>query len=340
METIHIDGSFGEGGGQILRTSLAMAGITGKRLQITNIRAKRDKPGLGKQHLACVEAACKVCNAKCKGDELRSMALDFMPGEIQSGNYKFDIGSAGSALLVAQTVLPILFNAKGASKITVTGGTHNTWAPPYDFIMDSFLPVISAAGFKAECKLEQYGFYPAGGGKISFEINPYKFEKAIDLCDVNGEAKITAKIYTSKLPINIAQKQRKLLVNSGLKIDEIEHVDVRECVGAGNCVVISIVKGNHTSVFTGFGAKGKPSEKVIAEVVNDARDYQESGAAIEHHLADQLVIYMGIQKTGRFITNRLTKHLTTNMEVIKKFLTVDFSIESEHNYYKIICGRL
>lgn len=342
METAHIDGSVGEGGGQVLRTSLALAAITGIRLHIDKIRANRPNPGLAKQHLACVEAAVKICNAKCVGAKIHSTTLEFIPGGILRGDYNFDIGSAGSASLVIQTVLPILFCADGSASVTVTGGTHNPSAPPIDFLKECFVPAISAVGFKADCRLLRYGFFPAGGGKISFDIQPRGTDngKAVDLSEPIIAPKISAKIYTARLPVQIAQKQRKLLLSSGLDIETIDHIDVTDSDSAGNCVVIRLIGANRTAVFTGFGSKGKPSEKVIAEVVDEVRDFLASGACIDHHLADQLLIYMALKRTGRFTTNRLSKHLTTNVEVIKKFLPVDFVVEKEHNYHRVLCVGL
>lgn len=347
METVFIDGSFGEGGGQVLRTSLTLAAITGKRLHIENIRANRPKPGLGKQHLGCVEAAKEICQAKCAGTKLGSTTLDFEPGEVRAGEYRFDIGSAGSASLVIQTILPILFCADPSaslragkqSTVTVTGGTHNPWAPPYDFLEESFLPAIGNAGFHAGCRLLKYGFYPAGGGEIVFEIQPGEPQKrkAIELSDSIIAPKIFARIYTSRLPVQIAQKQSKLLLCSGLNFEKIEHKNVTESVGAGNCVVLRLVGQNRTMVFTGFGSKGKPSEKVINEVVTEARNFLNSGAAIDHYLADQLLIYMAIQKTGQFLTDELSNHLKTNIEVIKKFLPVDFAVAERENNFEVVC---
>ncbi len=339
METVYIDGSLGEGGGQVLRTSISLSAITGKRLHIENIRASRPRPGLARQHLACVEAACKICNARCSSAELRSKALDFSPGEVQAGDYHFDISSAGSALLVIQTVLPILFCAEGSSSVTVTGGTHNPWAPPFDFVKESFLPAIGVAGFEARCELSRYGFYPAGGGKVIFEIQPWHAndDRYIDLCEPTARPRISATIYTAKLPGHIAQKQRRLLLSSGLSIEDIEHIDVTDSDSAGNCVMIRLRGAKRTSVFTGFGSKGKPSEKVIEEVVCDTRDFLAGGACIDHYLADQLLIYMAMHKGGRFTTNQLTKHLTTNIEVIKKFLSVDFVITKQENNFEICC---
>jgi RNA 3'-terminal phosphate cyclase (ATP) len=339
MEIVSIDGSAGEGGGQILRTSLALSCITGKTLHIENIRAARRNPGMAKQHLSCVRAACQICSGKCHGVVLRSKVLDFKPGSVQSGDYNFDIGSAGSATLVIQTISPALFLADKPSTVTVTGGTHNPLAPPLDFLSETFLPAVATADFRADCKLVKHGFTPAGGGKITFNIQPWQknSHKAINFCETTKQPQIFARIYTAKLPENIARKQRELLRQSKLDFENIEHIEVTDSDGPGNCVMIWLCRSNHTTVFTAFGERGKPSYKVINEVVNLAKDFLTSGAAIDRSLADQLLIYMTILKAGCFTTNEITTHLTTNMEVIKKFLDVDFSVDKQDKSYKISC---
>jgi RNA 3'-terminal phosphate cyclase (ATP) len=364
METVFIDGSTGEGGGQILRTSLALACITGKTLRIENIRAARRNPGLAKQHLSCVQAASQICNACCDGAALNSKTLDFQPGQVHSGNYHFDIGSAGSATLVIQTILPALFLADKPSTVTVTGGTHNPLAPPFDFLCETFLPAIATAGFHANCKLLKHGFYPAGGGKITFEIRPWQKQpdKIIDLCKRSEQFEIHARIYIAKLPEHIAQRQEKLLLQSNLDIKNVEHIEVTDSDGPGNCAMLRLIgapppflsspasasldasRGSRTedtgariTVFTAFGMKGKPSQEVVSEVVNLAKDFLSSSAAVDHFLADQLLIYMALAKTGCFTTSQLSAHLLTNMEVIKKFLPVVFTTEREKQSYKVCC---
>lgn len=339
METVFIDGSTGEGGGQILRTSLALACITGKSLQIDNIRAARRNPGLAKQHLSCVKAACRVCDGQCQGAALSSRVLDFQPGHIHGGDFSFDIGSAGSASLVIQTILPALFLAEGPSTVTVTGGTHNPLAPPFDFLRETFLPAIAAAGFQSDCKLIKHGFFPAGGGKITFNIRPWQKQpdKVINLCQTNKEPQIHARIYTAKLPAHIAQRQQKLLLQNKLNISDIEHIEVMDSDGPGNCVMIRLCSSSRTTVFTAFGMRGKPSQEVVDEVVDLAKDFLASGAAVDRFLADQILIYMAISKTGCYTTNELSTHLTTNIETIKKFLPVNFNIEPQDQIYKIAC---
>jgi RNA 3'-terminal phosphate cyclase (ATP) len=339
METIFIDGSIGEGGGQILRTSLALSCITGKGLHIENIRAARRNPGLAKQHLSCVRAACQICNGTCHGAVLRSKALDFQPGPVKSGDFYFDIGSAGSATLVIQTVLPALFLADEPSTVTVTDGTHNPLSPPFDFLSETFLPAVEAAGFHGSCKLIKHGFFPAGGGKITFNIQPWQINshKTINFCEPVNNPQISARIYTAKLPENIARRQHELLFQSNLNFKSIEHIEVTDSDGPGSCVMIRLCSSDRITVFTAFGQRGKPSHKVISEVVDLAKDFLDSGAAVDRFLADQLLIYMAISKGGCLTANQLTAHLTTNMEIIKKFLDVNFHVDKQDENYKVSC---
>ena len=342
MDRILVDGSAGEGGGQILRTSLALACITGKSLHIENIRAARRNPGLGKQHLACVHAARKISDGQCHGAALSSKVLDFEPGAVLGGNFRFDIGSAGSASLVAQTVLPALFLADKPSRVTVTGGTHNPLAPPFDFVCETFLPAIAVAGFGANCRLLKHGFFPAGGGKMMFDSQPWEESTSggrptIDLCERDEQIQIHARIYTAKLPAHIAQRQERLLIESKLNIQDVEHIEATDSVGPGNCVMIRLLGRNRTEVFTAFGMRGKPSQKVVGEVVSLAKDFFSSGAAIDRFLADQLLIYMAISKGGCYTTNELSSHLLTNMEIIKKFLPTEFTVDECNKAYRITC---
>ena len=355
METVSIDGSFGEGGGQILRTSLALACVTGKALHMENIRANRRNPGLAKQHISCVCAARDITNGRCSSVELGSQILDFQPGKIQGGNFSFDIGSAGSASLVIQTIMPPLFLAEKSSTVTVSGGTHNPMSPPYDFFERTFLPSIAESGFNAKCRLLKYGFFPAGGGKIKIDVQPWDKESAsaIDFCQPAEKFSISAIVYTARLPSHIADRQRGLLLRSPLayqgdekirlsqplKFEDIELVDVTDSDGPGNCVMILLSGENRKTVFIAFGEKGKPSEKVIREAVNLTTEFLKSEAAIDHFLGDQLLIYMAMASGGAFVTDKLSSHLQTNIEVIKKFLSVDFRVEQRENCYRICCKR-
>jgi len=329
---------------------LALSCITGKSLHIENIRAARRNPGLAKQHLAAVQAACQICDAECHGAAISSKVLDFQPGFIQGGDFCFDIGSAGSASLVIQTILPALFLADKPSTVSVVGGTHNPWAPPYDFLCESFLPAISTASFQSNCKLIKHGFFPAGGGKIAFDVQPWqkRSNKVINLCEPVKKPQIYARIYTAQLAAHIAQRQEKLLLQSNLNIQNIEHNEVTDSVGPGNCVMIRLCprrfasqnrssRGSRTTVFTAFGMKGKPSQQVVNEIVSLAKDFLVSGAVVDRFLADQILIYMALSKAGCYSTNELSTHLQTNMEIIKKFLPVDFNVEPQGQMFIISC---
>jgi RNA 3'-terminal phosphate cyclase (ATP) len=339
VETVHINGSRGEGGGQILRTSLTLACITGKNLHIENIRSARRNAGLAKQHLSCVHAACHICAGHCRGAAVSSQVLDFQPGSVRGGDFSFDIGSAGSVSLVIQTVLPALFLAGKHSTVTVTGGTHNPWAPPFDFLRETFLPAVATAGFRADCQLVKHGFFPAGGGKILFDIEPWHKDtgQTIDLCRPNNNTEIHARIYTARLPEHIARKQKTLLLQSKLNIRHIEHIEVTDSDGPGNCLMIRLCDGRKT-VFTAFGMRRKPSRDVVNEAVTLASNFLASGAVVDRFLADQLLIYMALCKTGCYTTDDLSTHLTTNIETIKKFLPVDFKTEKENGIYRISCA--
>jgi RNA 3'-terminal phosphate cyclase (ATP) len=337
METVFIDGSEGEGGGQILRTSLTLSCITGRGLHIENIRAGRPRPGLAKQHISCVQAACRISNGQCKGAEQGSKVLDFQPGGAGSGDFYFDIGSAGAASLVMQTVLPVLFLGDKPSAVTIAGGTHNPLAPPFDFVSETFLPAIRMGGFRCECELLRYGFYPAGGGKIVFKVRPRQKnpEQIINLCEPCRQLQIYGRIYTARLSANIPRRQQQLLRQSRLAIGDIESIEVKDSDGPGNCVMIRACGGGRTAVFTAFGMRGRPSEDVVNEVVGLAEDFIAGGAAVDSFLADQILVYMAIAGDGCFTTNRFSAHLATNMGVIKKFLPVDFRIEQQGGVHKV-----
>ncbi|HUV66099.1 MAG TPA: RNA 3'-terminal phosphate cyclase, partial [Sedimentisphaerales bacterium] len=203
---------------------------------------------------------------------------------------------------------------------------------------ETFLPAITGAGFGAACELQKHGFFPAGGGKIALHIHPWKggADRAINLCEPGEQRQIDARIYTARLPERIAQRQERLLRQCGLNIENIEHIEVTDSDGPGNCVMLRLC-GRRTTVFTAFGQKGKPSEKVVGEVAGLAKDFLESGAAVDRFLADQLALYMAISKAGSYTTNELSTHLTTNIETIKNFLPVDFTIEPQGMLYRISC---
>lgn len=323
---IEIDGSYGEGGGQILRTSLALSLVTGKPFRIERIRAGRKTPGLLRQHLTAVIAAKEIGRAEVVGARVGSGELTFAPKEIVPGEYAFAIGTAGSASLVLQAVLPALLLASGPSVLTIEGGTHNPFAPPFDFMAKAFLPLLNRMGPQVEAELECPGFYPAGGGRVRFSINPAARLAPLDLRE-RGEIRARrAKALVANLSPGIAE--RELAVVGRLlswSAEWLQPETLRNSCGPGNVVSIEIESEHLTEVFTGFGERGVPAEAVAEKAVKEARRYLASEAAVGEYLADQLLVPLALAGGGAFTTGHLSRHALTNIEIIHKFLKARIS---------------
>jgi RNA 3'-terminal phosphate cyclase (ATP) len=333
---ISIDGSYGEGGGQILRTSLALSLVTGKPFSIHNIRAGRKKPGLMRQHLTAVNAAAEIGTAAIEGNRIGSQTFTFEPERIKPGKYHFAIGSAGSCTLVFQTILPALIIAGGPSEIILEGGTHNPFAPPFDFLEKAFLPVINRMGPRVNAVLENPGFYPAGGGRFKVSIIPAGLNR-FDLLERGNIIKKTARAYVANLPVNIANRELKVIREMlEWNRDQLKAIEVENAHGPGNILTVAVESDNITEVFTGFGEKGISAEKVAKRAVKSVREYLDFNVPVGRYLADQLLIPMALAGGGKFRTLSPTKHTTTNVEIIKKFLDVEVAInEYDQNQWEI-----
>jgi RNA 3'-terminal phosphate cyclase (ATP) len=318
-----IDGSYGEGGGQILRTALALSLVTAKPFRIENIRAGRKNPGLLRQHLTAVNAATEISRAEVTGAAIGSRELTFAPGSVVSGNYAFAVGTAGSTTLVLQTVLPALLIASGKSKLILEGGTHNPFAPPFDFLEKSFLPLINRMGPRVTAELERPGFYPAGGGRMSVTIEPATRLDRLDL-PARGEVLARrARAVVANLPISIAERELKVIARKLSWPREFTTAEsIERSPGPGNVVIIELECEQVTEVFTGFGERSLRSEAVAEKAAQQARRYIGSEAAVGEYLADQLLIPMSMAGGGSFTTLPLSRHATTNIEVIGRFLEV------------------
>ena len=333
---IRIDGSTGEGGGQMLRSALSLSLVTGKAFRMENIRAKREKPGLLRQHLTAVLAACEIASAQVEGATLGSKTLTFTPGSVRSGNYHFAIGTAGSGTLVFQTILPALMMASGRSEITIEGGTHNMQAPPLDFLQKAFLPVVNRLGPKIEIRLEKYGFYPAGGGRFIATIEPCERLSTIQLLE-RGEIECRSAVaIVANLPRSIAQREIDTIVKL-LNWDaaSTQIVETRNSIGPGNIVLVELACNNVTEAFCGFGRIGAGAESVASEAADAMRSYLVSGAVAGEHLADQLLLPFALAGGGAFTAEKLNLHSRTNMEIIRSFLRVDFVTSQEGALTKI-----
>ncbi len=325
-----IDGSYGEGGGQILRTSLSLAAITGRPLKLVNIRGKRKKPGLRPQHLTGVQACAAVSGAKVADAKLGKQNLTFKPEEISGGFYNFRIPTAGAATLVLQAILPPLWKAKGESSLIVGGGTHVPWSPPFHYLAEVFVPTLDRLGFRCEIQISRWGWYPKGGGEIKASLRSCKPSGSIILDRPFELKRVTGISASSLLPEHIRVRQRRQLLlrfeKAGIEA-EIGLMDV-PALNPGSLVFLCAQGGESVAGFSSLGARGKRAERVADEAANALFYFLDSKAALDHYLADQILIYLAITPGAhRFTTSKITQHLLTNIWVIEQFLPVHFEVE-------------
>lgn len=331
-----IDGSTGEGGGQILRTSLSLSMITGQPVTIERIRAKRPKPGLMRQHLACVLAAQAVSGAQVSGAELGSQTLLFEPGALRPGEHRFAVGSAGSCLLVLQTVLPALMLADAPSQISLSGGTHNPLAPNFHFIERAFLPFLARMGATVGLTLRRHGFYPAGGGEMLAEIAPAVGGlRPFDLLERGALRESFAESLVAAVPRRVAERELAVVGEAlGWSRDQLRVPNVRQNEGPGNALMLTLAHEHVTEVFTSLGEKSLSSEQVAARLLREVRAHQGSTAAVGPHLADQLALpgALAVHRSGQamaYSCSEATEHLRTNLAVIERFLPVRTALTQE-----------
>ncbi|HEY4083480.1 MAG TPA: RNA 3'-terminal phosphate cyclase [Burkholderiaceae bacterium] len=339
---IEIDGSVGEGGGQILRTSLALSMCTGQPFTLTRIRAGRAKPGLMRQHLTCVNAAAEICGAQIHGAEMNSQSLSFAPGQVRAGDYQFNVGTAGSCTLVLQTVWPALMLADAPSRLTLGGGTHNPMAPPFHFLERSYAPLLRKLGANAELSLRRLGFYPAGGGEIGVVIEPAGDKlQAIDLMERGAKLDGYAECFAPALPRSVAQRELEQLGAAlAWSEDQLRIGPARQNEGPGNALLATLAYENVTEVFTQFGEKGVSAERVARELVREVRSYQQSEAALGSYLADQWALPLALavwKRSGAaaYTCTELTPHARTNFEMIERFLPVRFATETVKGGWRV-----
>ena len=313
------------GGGQLLRSSLSLALVTGRAFRMTNIRGKRPKPGLMRQHLTCVKAAAEVCGAEVEGAEMGSTELVFTPGKIAAGDYRFAIGSGGSTTLVLQTLLPALLHAEASSTLRIEGGTHNPMAPPFEFIEQCFLPVLWSMGVKASVALERPGFMQAGGGVLTAQISPIKKWKKITLTERGEELGLFGMVLNAHLPRSIVE--REIAAANGVLRLPIEATEAADSAGPGNAIMLGARFANVCEITTGIAQMGRSAEAVATGAAKSLRGYLASSAPVGAHLADQLLLPMALAGGGMFHTLSITEHTRTNMALIEQFLPVKFGVK-------------
>ncbi len=326
-----IDGSYHEGGGQILRTALALSLSTRTPFRIEKIRAGRKRPGLLRQHLTAVKAAARIGAADVRGNEIGSQELTFAPKEIVPGEYKLSIGTAGSTTLVLQTVLPVLMLASKPSSLTLEGGTHNSAAPPYDFLAKAFAPLLNRMGGHVQTELITPGFYPAGGGVMKVNIQPPSDLRSLELMNRGQPRARAARALIANLPRTIAERELAVIAEKLSWEPSCLKVEVVSSRGPGNVVLLEVESEHITEVFTGFGERGVRAETVAEKVVLEARRYLASEVAVGEHLADQLLLPMTLAKGGVFTTLPPSRHTQTNIDTIGRFLSTKIRLSSESN---------
>jgi RNA 3'-terminal phosphate cyclase (ATP) len=325
---IVIDGSAGEGGGQVLRSALALSILTRTPFKMERIRAGRDKPGLRPQHLTSVQAAKEVSQADVVGSEVGSRELTFKPRTVQGGDRTFSVGTAGSATLVLQTILPALLRARERSTLTLEGGTHNQHAPPFEFLAESFLPVLRRMGAKIEATLVRPGFYPVGGGKMVVKVEPSELT-AIELEERGALVSRRAIAHSAGLPPAVAERELRVCKERlSLGRDEIVRMDWDEAFGPGNAVNVIHKYANVGVVSTGFGDRGARPDEVAERAIGPILRYLETKAAVEEHLCDQLLLPMAMGRGGVFTTTEPSSHTTTQIETLKQFLGGEVEVDT------------
>lgn len=335
-KTLKIDGSYGEGGGQIIRTSLALSLITGTPIHIINIRAGRKKSGLLRQHLACVKAAKAIGQATVTGAELGSSEITFAPNTIQSGDYEFAIGSAGSTTLVLQTVLPALMLQDKPSTVTVSGGTHNPMAPPVEYIQNTFVPFLTKLGFHVDLTCEQAGFAPLGGGSIRCEISPRKkvSNQPLDLTDRGELVSVDANVILAQVPFHVAEREFDALKTNLIKDDKIigrvgEFKPIEyDGISQGNMAVAYVRCANHTETFTVLGDRKTTAETVGKRLAGQVKRYINQSASVDEYTADQFLLPLALTNGGSYTAREISEHTRTQAYMIEQFLDVNVTINN------------
>jgi RNA 3'-terminal phosphate cyclase (ATP) len=319
-QMIIIDGSEGEGGGQMVRNSCALSLATGKPFRITNIRANRAKPGLMRQHVTAVEAACVISGSECTGLAVGSSELTFRPGKVAPGEYHFAVGTAGSTGLVLQTVLMPLAMADAPSRLVLEGGTHNMLAPPFDFIERSFLPIINRMGPKVSARLVRHGFYPRGGGRIEVDIMPALLQP-IECLTRGAQLGVGGQVVFSGLPVEIAER---LLARAKRDLADwpegafaLRELPVDQ--GPGVILMLEASYANVTEIVSGFGQLGVPAERLAKTSAARMNGYVGASAFAGPYLADQLVLPFVLAQGGCFTTVKPSQHFLTAIDIAGRF---------------------
>jgi RNA 3'-terminal phosphate cyclase (ATP) len=326
---IQIDGSLGEGGGQVLRSSLTLSAMTGQEFRIVNIRAKRKNPGLRHQHLNAVQAAAEICGADVSGGKIGSQEITLYPDKIRAGKYRFDIGTAGSTSLILQTVLLPLNKADEPSTVTITGGTHVPWSPCFHYLDLNYLPFLWRVGLDVHLRMEKAGFYPNGGGQIRATIEPSKTISPLQLLMRGRLLEIRGISAVANLARNIATRQRRQVIGRlgrRFPLNDIRVVDIPASSPGSLILLLAEFEQSQVCYFA-LGQKGKSADKVADEAIGEFEAFIATDGVVDQYLADQLLLPLAFADgPSEIFTSQVTEHLVTNAEVIGAFIPVEIKI--------------
>jgi RNA 3'-terminal phosphate cyclase (ATP) len=327
---LEIDGSYGEGGGQLVRTAVALSAVTGRGIKITKIRKNREKPGLKQQHLKALETAARICEARVSGLFPSSTEITFVPMEIKGGKYEIDIGTAGSITLLLQCLMPALPFAKEKVELTIRGGTDVAWSPTIDYLQQVTLKALEQLGYAGRTVLKEHGYYPKGGGEVSAFFEP---------CRLHGfhylkkEEDIRGISHASNLPAHIPLRQAEAARIRLLEAGYTSQIDTKSFEAFST--------GSGITLWTGYlggsalGERGLPAEKVGKHAAEEIIPEMKAEVAVDIHLADQLIPYMALAGDSSYTVRELSPHTITNIWVAEQFLDVKFKIEEKEGLFKV-----
>lgn len=328
---VELDGSQGEGGGQIVRSALSLSLLTGQPFRLYNIRAGRRKPGLRPQHVTCVRAAAAVGHARYKGNEVGSTNLYFEPRGIRAGSYRWDIGTAGAVSLVLQAVyLPLILRADQPSEVVITGGTHVPQAPCVHFLQLTWSAYLQQLGLSVSLELQRPGFYPRGGGQVTAILYPARAVRSLNLLDRPSLRTALVWSVCAKLPYSIAERQARQLCHRlhAVGLQTTVQIEQWRADSPGSMAAVVYRQTPVPTMFFSLGERGKTAETVADEAAEEALSFLNSEAPVDPHSADQLLLPLAFSRhPSVFRTSCITRHLTTNAGVIRRFLPVEIAIE-------------
>ncbi|MBM9535631.1 RNA 3'-terminal phosphate cyclase [Desulfobulbus alkaliphilus] len=345
MKPMSIDGSYGEGGGQLTRLTLALAALTGRSVHLSRIRAGRARPGLRAQHLAAARAVAALCGGELQGDRVDSCELYFRPGRIAAGDFRFEVGTAGSITLVLQAVLPVALRAGKPCRLTITGGTDVPMAPPLDYLRLVFLPLLEQMGVKVEIECIRRGYYPRGGGEVRFGLDHCPDLKPLQRFEAGTLHTIAGTAHVAHLPGHIAERMAQaaretLAENQPMQI--AAHVlDGTLASGPGGAIVLAARTTTSILGAAAVARKGVPAEQIGSEAGHALWMELDCGAAVDVHAADQLLIYLAMAKgRSQLFVRGVSQHAQTAMWIIEKFLPVRFTVQPWQGLYRIDVAQI